>query len=212
MTIVEKYVSGLKKAYLDNNAKQAWAHFERIKHGAKKEDIGKIKEEYPSVPDSFLGLLEYVDGTYWREYQGEEVAFYFLGSDVDEYEYPYYLFSSEEVLKNKELSVAGMLSDYIGWLEESGVAADNKITNNAATAEWLCFSNCMNNGGTSQLFVDFTPSASGKVGQVIRFLHDPDEFKVIADSFDDYLEMLIDNGYAFINEDTVFDLDVSIDG
>lgn len=61
----------------------------------------------------------------------------------------------------------------------------------------------MNNGGSSQLFIDFSPSEKGVKGQIIRFLHDPDEMKVIANSFDEYLQMLIDNEYAFINEDTL---------
>jgi len=38
-------------------------------------------------------------------------------------------------------------------------------------------------------------------GQVVRFLHDPDEFSVIADSFEEYLTMLMDDGYDFINEE-----------
>ena len=59
----------------------------------------------------------------------------------------------------------------------------------------------MNNGGTSRLYVDFTPAASGKVGQVVRFLHDPDNYQVIADSFDAYLQMLIDDDYGFLIED-----------
>lgn len=61
----------------------------------------------------------------------------------------------------------------------------------------------MNNGGTSQLFIDFSPSSTGKKGQIIRFLHDPDELKVIADSFDDFLKKLMDDGYSFINENTI---------
>lgn len=199
MTLAEKYIDGLKKAYLDNNAATEWARFESVKHGAKKEDILKIREEYPFAPDSLLGLLEYVDGTYWREYQGEEIAFYFLGSDVDDYGYPYYLFSSAQIIENK--NIAENLSDYIErCYEEDEVAMDDRITNKSDTAKWLNFSDCMNNGGTSSLYIDFTPSVSGKTGQIIRYLHDPDEFKVIADSFDDYLKMLMDNGYDFINE------------
>ena len=59
----------------------------------------------------------------------------------------------------------------------------------------------MNNGGTSQLFVDFSPSKKGVNGQILRYLHDPDEIEVIADSFDEYLQMLIDNGYDFVGEE-----------
>ena len=80
---------------------------------------------------------------------------------------------------------------------------DDKITNVSETAKWLNFSDCMNNGGTSSLYIDFTPSGSGKNGQIVRYLHDPDEFAVIADSFDDYLNMLMDHGYDFINDITV---------
>ena len=61
----------------------------------------------------------------------------------------------------------------------------------------------MNNGGTSQLLIDFSPSVRGVKGQVLRYLHDPDEMGVVADSFDEYLQMLIDEEYDFINEDTV---------
>ena len=59
----------------------------------------------------------------------------------------------------------------------------------------------MNNGGSSVLYLDFNPSAPGKVGQVVRFMHDPDNYQVIADSFDDYLQLLIDEDYGFLSED-----------
>ena len=68
---------------------------------------------------------------------------------------------------------------------------------------WLHVSDCMNNGGTSKLFIDFSPSSKGVKGQVVRYLHDPDKITVIADSFDEYLQMLMDNGYNFINEDVM---------
>ena len=42
----------------------------------------------------------------------------------------------------------------------------------------LCFADCMNNGGTSSLYIDFTPNEAGQVGQVVRYVHDPDSFEV----------------------------------
>ena len=59
----------------------------------------------------------------------------------------------------------------------------------------------MNNGGTSSLFIDFTPSEKGIKGQIVRFLHDPDRLDVIADSFDAFLRMLMDTGYRFIDNE-----------
>jgi len=197
MNTVEKYLLGLKKAYLDNNAKEAWEHFDKVKHGATKDDIEKLKNVYPDIPDELVSLLEYVDGTYWREYAGEEITLYFLGSDVEEY--PYYLLQSKEIIENENIAKE-YYSDYIERKYDE-VEIDEKITNKTDDLKWLHFSDCMNNGGTSQLFIDFSPSEKGKKGQVVRFLHDPDEFCVIADSFEDYLKMLMDSEYDFIHED-----------
>lgn len=58
----------------------------------------------------------------------------------------------------------------------------------------------MESCGTSQLFLDFSPSAKGKTGQVVRFLHDPDELVIAAESFDAYLRMLMDRNYDFITK------------
>ena len=207
MTLAEKYINGLKKAYIDNNAASEWEHFESVKHGARKEDILKIREAYPSASESLLNLLEYADGTYWREYQGEEISLYFLGSDVDDYGYPYYLLSSDQILKETELGAKYRygLDDFLYWVKENGYSElyDDRLANDPEKARWLCFSHCMNNGGTSILYIDFSPSEKGKAGQIVRFLHDPDQYKVIADSFDDYLKLLMDNGYGFINEVTL---------
>jgi hypothetical protein len=193
----EKYIAGLKNAYFDNNAKETWEHFEKIKHGASKEDIEKLKEVFPNITDTLIMLLEYVDGTYWREYAGEEIILYFLGSDIQEY--PYYLLSSKEIIENQNLAI-NYYSDFLERKYDE-VAIDEKITNKIDELKWLHFSDCINNGGTSKLFIDFSPSEKGKKGQVVRFLHDPDEFSVIADSFEEYLKKVMNNGYNFINED-----------
>jgi hypothetical protein len=195
--LTEQYIAGLKKAYFENNGGEIWEHFEKIKHGHAEAHVQRLKELYPDIPDALIGLLKYVDGTYWREYEGEKIALYLLGSDMEEY--PYYLLSSGEMIENHEVAVK-YYSDYIKR-EYEEVEIDEKITDTAKNLEWLHFSDCMNNGGTSQLFIDFSPSAKGTKGQIVRFLHDPDEFSVIADSFEEYLQMLMDKEYDFINED-----------
>ncbi|WCL50635.1 SMI1/KNR4 family protein [Leptospira sp. GIMC2001] len=194
---VDKYISGLKASYINNNAEEAWQRFEKIKLGAKIKDIKKINKIYPGIPSSLIDILSFVDGTYYREYAGEEITFYFLGSDV--LEYPYYLLSCEQIIKNQNIAIE-YYSEYIER-EYEEVEIDDRITNKLKSLKWLHFSDCMNNGGTSQLFIDFSPSPKGKYGQVVRFLHDPDELIVIADSFEDYLNYLIDTSYNFIQED-----------
>ena len=200
MNIAEKYLEELKKAYYKNGGKEYWDKFEKIKAGATEENIKKIKEEFPETPDSLIELLKIVDGTYHREYQGEKITFYFLGSDV--MGYPYYLLSSNQILENKKDGYY-LFGGYIDG-EYEDVEVDEKITDDSEKIKWLHFSDCMNNGGTSKLFIDFSPSGKGKKGQIVRYLHDPDEIEVIADSFDEYLEKLMEYGLDFINEDTIY--------
>lgn len=195
MGIAKKYVEGLKKAYYDIGAGAQWEDFEKVVHGVSKEDMEKLQALYPDMPDSLVQLLEIVDGTYWREYAGEKITFYFLGSDLEEY--PYYLLSAEQMMDMEEFN---WVDEYINR-EFEDIEIDERITDHADNMCWLHFSDCMNNGGSSQLFIDFSPSPKGIKGQIVRYLHDPDEFEVIADSFDKYLQMLMDNQYDFITEE-----------
>lgn len=200
MNIAEKYLEELKKAYYKNGGKEYWDKFEKIKAGATEENIKKIKEEFPETPDSLIELLKIVDGTYHREYQGEKITFYFLGSDV--MGYPYYLLSSNQILENKKDGYY-LFGGYIDG-EYEDVEVDEKITDDSEKIKWLHFSDCMNNGGTSKLFIDFSPSEKGKKGQIVRYLHDPDEIEVIADRFDEYLEKLMEHDLDFISKDTIY--------
>ena len=200
MDIAKKYIEELKKTYYENGGKEVWDNFEKIKEGVTEENIKKLKEEFLEVPDSLIELLKIVDGTYHREYQGQRIAFYLLGSDV--MGYPYYLLSSSQILENKKDGYY-LFGGYIDE-EYEDVEVDEKITDDSEKIKWLHFSDCMNNGGTSKLFIDFSPSEKGKKGQIVRYLHDPDEIKVIADSFNEYLEKLMEYGLDFISEDTIY--------
>ena len=196
MNLAEKYVAGLKKAYYENGGEEQWDDFEKIVHGAEEADMERLQTLYPDLPDSLYQLLKIVDGTYYRVYAGEKTAFYFLGSDLEEY--PYYLLSAAQMCRKEKLD---WLTDYINREFEEEVEIDEKIIDRADQMCWLHFSDCMNGGGTSRLFIDFSPSEKGTKGQIVRFLHDPDELAVIAESFDEYLQMLMEDAYCFIQND-----------
>lgn len=163
--------------------------------GASQLQINQLKAQYPDCPESLIELLSTINGTYWQKYGEHTIAVLILGSDVTEY--PYYLKSVEQILEenNHGNSINEIYKEYkhsFPDLVDAAIDPDTKID------KWLCFSDCMNNGGTSSLYIDFNPRAIGKKGQIVRFLHDPDSFKVIANSFDDYLQMLIDCNYSFV--------------
>ena len=199
MILVEQYLEGLKQAYIDNGGEEAWQNLMATAHGATEADLQLLRNRYPQVPESLLDLLRRIDGTYWRKYEKGTICDLILGADEDMGDYPYYLLSAKQIVETQN-EAFDFYADYINR-EYEEVEIDNRITSDASQLHnWLHFSDCMNNGGTSQLFIDFSPSAIGKVGQVVRFLHDPDEMVVIANSFDDYLKMLMKNGYCFVDE------------
>ncbi len=187
--IVKRYIEGLEQAYQNNNRKEEWEQFVSVKEGASAEHIMRIKELFPEVPQSLLELLEYADGTYSRTYGNTTIRLYFLGSTLEEY--PYYLLSSEEIIENECLAQKWYSSYVNREFAPEDIPIDDKIIDDASKMRWLHFSDCMNNGGSSQLFIDFTPSEKGNIGQVVMFVHDSDRMEVIADSFDEYLEKMI---------------------
>lgn len=197
--LARAYFNGLKAAYYREGAQKQWDHFASVVQGADQENLDKLLEFYPDAPESLIELLRLVDGTYYREYPADKVCLLFLGSDYEGY--PYYLLSAKQMVETKDNFAEW--GDYLINREYDDIPVDEGICDDMDKLNFLHFSDCVNNGGTSQLFIDFSPSAKGKKGQVLRYLHDPDEMVVVADSFDAYLQMLIEQDYAFIDEDTV---------
>lgn len=206
MSIARQYIEGLKQAYISNEAQEYWQDFDKLVHGVSVEDTENLKKRFPKIAESLIELLQFVDGTDWRTYKDKELAFIFLGSTLGDY--PYYIHSAQQMLDgDRDIE---FLRDYINrdLDPEWGITIDEKIIDDFTQVNWLHFSNCINNGGSSQLFIDFSPSDKGKIGQVVMYVHDPDELVVIADSFDDYLQNLINDGFSFINEDIMDDYDL----
>ncbi len=194
MNLVERFLSGLIPRLPEDDAPQ-WAWTE----GASEADLQRLRAQWPQVPASLVELLSRVDGTHFRQYPKGEVCVLMLGSDVGDY--PYYLRSVAQIFEDQQQWDDSIRSIYEEWLEEEPEILGEGIDADLPMSRRLCFSHCMNNGGTSMLYLDFDPAPGGTVGQVVRYLHDPDSYAVIAPSFDAYLQQLIDRDYAFINED-----------
>lgn len=194
MSLVDTYLTGLRQALPAeqlNELKRA--------HGASAADLQRLTERYPLAPASLLQLLGQIDGTHYRDYPDGRVMVLILGSDV--FEYPYYLSSVDQILEESDTYSRSIAQIYAGYLDEEPDLVGLGIDMTLGMHERLCFSHCMNNGGSSRLYIDFNPATGGNVAQVVRYLHDPDSYKVIAPSFDHYLQQLIDDNYAFVFED-----------
>lgn len=193
MNLVDTYLTGLRQALPVEDLDQL-----KHAHGASAADLQRLTERYPLAPASLLQLLGHLDGTHW-EYPDGEFVVLILGSDLAGL--PYYLSSVEDMLAEADGPCTESIAEiYEGWLDEDVELAAEGIDRTVGMTERLCFSNCLNNGGTSKLYIDFNPAPGGTVGQIMRFLHDPDNYEVIAPSFDHYLQQLIDDDYAFIRQ------------
>ena len=159
--IVERYLMGLQD-HLSEEDKAELSYAS----GAGYKQLTELKRRYLHCPDSLVQLLSRINGTYYQEYGDHEICVLILGSDV--FEYPYYLKSVEQILEGGGFngSIHEIYSEYIDNDPELvGKGVDDEIR----IDRWLCFSDCMNNGGTSQLFLDFNPSPKGVSGQVVRY-------------------------------------------
>lgn len=194
MNLVERFLSGLIPRLPEDDAPQ-WAWTE----GASDADLQRLRAQWPQVPGSLVELLSRVDGTHYREYPKGEVCVLMLGSDVGDY--PYYLRSVAQIFEDQQQWDDSIRSIYEEWLDEEPEILGAGIDGDLPMNRRLCFSHCMNNGGTSMLYLDFDPAPGGSVGQVVRYLHDPDSYAVIAPSFDAYLQQLIDGDYSFIDQE-----------
>ena len=163
--------------------------------GASVEKINELKEAYPDTPQSLISLLSHIDGTYYRKYPKGEITQLILASDVTSH----YLGSVDELLQSRKnndsiddiyggYSQEELENDYSEW---DGTVAGLGVDPAAPFSKRLWFSDCYNNGGTAQLFVDFAPCSQGVYGQIIRYKHANDEYAVIAKNFDEYLEKVM---------------------
>ena len=195
MDLADRYFEGLKELMTDEQIEK----FEIIPP-ASEDDILCLKKLYPDCPESLLDLWRIKTGTYHEEIDGVYVLIPVLNSDVGEGEDPYYLKSCVQISEEAEKNYNKQSIEEIygkDWINENSEDFDKRIRINIPQNKWLNFADCINNGGTSQLFIDFDPADKGVKGQIIRYLHDPDSYAVIADSFDEYLKNIIGEEYPF---------------
>ena len=194
--LIDKYLAGLFKA-MEERGDPDESDDLKAAFGASGEDIARLLNAYPDCPQTLIELLNRIDGTYWRMYGDREIAVAVLASMDNEY--PHYLLSAAQMADDKDETdtIADIYGeDAADWLE-----IDKAINTYNPIGNWLHFTDCVNNGGTSRLYIDFDPAPGGVKGQIIEYVHDPDQYTVIADSFDAYLKGIIAKGYPFLEEE-----------
>lgn len=193
MSIVAEYLEGLSYVLPPDDRDDL-----ALTTGATPDQLEQLLDAYPLCPSSLLQLLGKINGTHWQTCGDREIAVLILGSDL--FQYPYYLRSVEQILEDRQQYNESIRAVYGQYLDQKSEILGKYLDPDINMGERLCFSHCMNNGGTSKLYIDFSPAPGGMVGQVVRFVHDPDEYRVIASSFDEYLRHQMSIDFEFVAE------------
>lgn len=198
---IGSYLNHLEKAYQEF-APTAWAEASAAWEGASEEDLEQLRAKFPHIPDELVELLRRIDGTFWRQYARAKVGLPLLSASGINF----YLLSANEMLN---LGADTFLDEYLRRTDED-VEVDDAITHQPETRCWLPIAYCTNNGGTSRLYLDFTPSDEGVVGQVVQYIHDPDKLLVCADNFAELLEDVVNEDFETLEDELSEDDDDEI--
>lgn len=191
MSIAKEYMKGLL-----NNSGFEYRDVIEGAVGADGSEIEQLLEIYPECSDGLIDILSIVNGT--NPVNGEEsVPVTLLGSDIDGM--GYHLLSIEQIIDSSEENESLEEIYDIESIENGDVDIDPRIDVTVPIGGWLHFADCIENGETSKLYIDYTPSESGSSGQVIRCTFENSEYSVIADSFEEYLHIVMDDEYKFLS-------------
>lgn len=183
MNILDTYIEGIKNSYIKINKVEDWNNFANNRSKITESDIEKLNSK--NVPKTLIDFYKYANGT-------DDISFIILGSDIDRL--GYFLENVDELLSPNRFS-----NDFfIKMHDKNKVSIDKKIIPLNANNYWLHFANSEDNGRTSELYIDLLPSRYGTVGQIINYNLETEEFKVIAPSFQEYLNLLISKNYNYI--------------
>jgi hypothetical protein len=197
MPLALHYLAELKKISAARNI-----HDFKYTHGASPEDMERLRQAYPDTPQSLLDLLSELDGAYYRKYGYRKICLHVFGGIT-----PYYLNSVAQILNNNiKYSIADLYEEEC--LDE---VVGPGIDPHQPLGRMLHFSDCTNNGGSSQLYIDFNPAQEGRKGQIVRFVHDPDEYTVIASDFDAFLRDNLKSDFDFVIEEEERSVDPGYD-
>lgn len=181
MNLERKYIDLLHDAYKRYDRLNEWERY-------NFSGMNELQEQElfnENVPITLINLLKIINGT------SDHTEFF----EFDKI--PYCLFNSERILNT---DIQFIKNDLVDLYDFDSKAIDEKIDINSSNLKWFKIGqDSFNNGGTSSIYIDMTPSIKGTTGQIVIFVHDPDTYKVIANSLEEFLQMIIDAGFSFLS-------------
>ena len=153
--------------------------------GASEEELQALEEIFGiRLPIDFKALYSYKNGSKY---------FSILPCVIDQRELPFSLMSLQEMesckkyFQNRET----LLTDFPDYFSSQDLEnmRDSRIKPYLFNKKWLPFAQYCD---SCYLMLDFDPDREGQEGQIICYIHDPDEIIYVAESLTELIEGIVD--------------------
>ena len=181
LTIHERYMSDISRVYR-GLVPDLWTVIQSEWKGVSSKEWMDLLRRYPNTPEGLSFLLNVVNGTYQKEYTSLKVTFPMCMYDDKQF----YLLSARQMLEFDLHGREVMNMDILGTdVKPSQVRASSKQRD-------LCLFAATGEGEqASRLYIDYNPTKSGHVGQVLYFNGEDHTVTVLAPSFGEALLVLM---------------------
>ena len=184
--IIEKYIcDNFEDWDLDDPiAEEYYDDYQEIA-GASDEEIRAFEEKFNiTLPHDIKDLYSYKNGSKF---------FSILPSLVGQRQMAFSLMSLQAIERSKEYfqNKDSLLSDFPDYFTSEDIEnmRDISIKPYLFNRSWFPFAEYCD---TCYLMLDFDPGQDGKEGQIICYIHDPDEIVYVAEGITDLLDRIID--------------------
>ena len=184
--IIEKYIcDNFEDWDLDDPiAEEYYDDYQEIA-GASDEEIREFEEKFNiTLPHEIKDLYSYKNGSKF---------FSILPSLVGQRQMAFSLMSLQAIERSKEYfqNKDSLLSDFPDYFTSEDIEnmRDTRIKQYLFNRSWFPFAEYCD---TCYLMLDFDPGQDGKEGQIICYIHDPDEIVYVAEGITDLLDRITD--------------------
>ena len=183
---IEEYIcENFEEWDLDDPVEEEYLDDYQEISGASEEEIAALEEKFEiTLPDDVKELYNYKNGSNYLS---------ILPCLVDERGMPFCLMSLQEIENTKHYfqNRDALLTEFPEHFTSQDIEKmrDERIKPYLFNKKWIPFAEYCD---SCFLMLDFDPNTEGKEGQIICYIHDPDEVIYVAESLTELIEGIMD--------------------
>ena len=182
---IEQYVlENFEELDLDDPIEERyWEEYQEIP-GASQKEIEAFEKKFSiKLPKDFKALYSYKNGSKY---------FSILPSTIHDVEMPFSLMSLEQMEKTKQYfqNRDALLTEFPDFFTEEEIEKmrDGRIKPYLFHKQWIPFAEYCD---SCFLMLDFDPDQEGKEGQILCYIHDPDEVIYAASGLSEFVDEIL---------------------